>query len=72
METGGQMETLQASAERWVNLTGSDGKVKGRLNLDTGELVIRDRGLFHKWPLRSLLNCTSTQGTDTGKVLQSP
>jgi len=47
---------LQAQAERWVSLTGSDGKVKARLNLETGELVIRDRGVNHKWPLRPLLD----------------
>ena len=56
---------LQAQAERWVNLTGSDGKVKGRLNLDTGELVIRDRGVFHKWPLRALLRSAEAHETDT-------
>jgi hypothetical protein len=49
------MDTLQATVERWVNLTGSDGKVKGRLNLTTGELVIRERGVYHKWALRDLL-----------------
>ena len=43
---------MQAQTERWVNLTGSDGKTKARLNLDTGELVIRERGIYHKWPLR--------------------
>lgn len=53
---GTDMIQVQAQAERWVNLTGSDGKTKARLNLDTGELVIRDRGVFHKWPLRVLLD----------------
>ncbi len=71
-ETGGQMgETdtmqLQAQAERWVNLTGSDGKTKARLNLDTGELVIRDRGAYHKWPLRALLGSAVNQ--ENGIVL---
>lgn len=51
------MMQMQAQAERWVNLTGSDGKTKARLNLDTGELVIRERGVYHKWPLRRLLPC---------------
>lgn len=64
--SGTDMMQLQAQPERWVNLTGSDGKVKARLNMDTGELVIRDRGVFHKWPLRSLLGCTALQETDTG------
>lgn len=56
---------LQSQPERWVNLTGSDGKVKARLNLDTGELVIRDRGVFHKWPLRALLGCPVAREADT-------
>jgi len=60
---------LQATAERWINLVGSDGKVKGRLNLETGELVIRDRGVFHKWPLRVLLGCVEQQ--EAARVLQS-
>ena len=63
----GETDTMQmqAQTERWVNLTGSDGKTKARLNLDTGELVIRDRGAYHKWPLRTLLPCTPAQETDT-------
>ena len=52
------MDTLQATVERWINLTGSDGKVKGRLNLTTGELVIRERGVYHKWALNMLLSPT--------------
>lgn len=52
---GTDMIQLQAQPERWVNLTGSDGRTKARLNLDTGELVIRDRGVYHKWRLRALL-----------------
>ena len=71
MNERGGMDNLQATAERWVNLTGSDGKVKGRLNLDTGELVIRDRGVFHKWPLRGLLGCAANHVPDAGEVLQS-
>lgn len=49
------MESLEAETERWVSLKGSDGRTKARLNLETGELVIRDRGINHKWPLRRLL-----------------
>ena len=67
---GTDMMQLQAAPERWINLVGSDGKVKGRLNLDTGELVIRDRGIFHKWPLRTLLGCPESQ--ETAGVLRSP
>ena len=72
-ERGGQTAALQATTEHWVNLTGSDGKVKARLNLDSGELVIRDRGVFHKWPLRALLGCAeSQQRSNLHEVLQSP
>jgi translation initiation factor IF-2 len=46
-------------------MTGSDGKTKARLNLETGELVIRERGVYHKWPLRSLLGCSVARETDT-------
>jgi len=60
----GDVMQLQAQAERWVSLTGSDGKIKARLNLETGELVIRDRGVNHKWPLRCLLDAPHAQGTD--------
>ena len=49
------MEALQAQKDRWLNLVGSDGHTKARLNLDTGELVIKLRGECHKWPLRDLL-----------------
>ena len=55
---------LQAQPERWVNLVGTDGKTRARLNLDTGELVIRDRGVYHRWPLRALLGCALKQETD--------
>jgi hypothetical protein len=72
METGERVETLQAQPERWVNLTGSDGKTKARLNLDTGELVIRDRGTYHKWPLSALLTGIPAQAQGTDEVLQSP
>lgn len=55
------MMQVQAQPERWVNLTGSDGKVKARLNVTTGELVIRDRGVFHRWALRFLLESETVQ-----------
>jgi hypothetical protein len=55
------METLQATVERWINLKGNDGKTRARLNLDTGELVIRDRGVYHKWLLSALLNGSAGQ-----------
>lgn len=33
----------------WANLCGTDGKVKARLNRLTGELVIKERGDYHRW-----------------------
>ncbi len=33
----------------WANLCGTDGKVKARLNKLTGELVIKERGDYHRW-----------------------
>ena len=70
------METLQAvaTAERWISLKGNDGKTRARLNLDTGELVIRDRGVYHKWLLHALLNGCAGQNvtvSDT-EVLNAP
>lgn len=55
------METLQATVERWISLKGNDGKTRARLNLATGELVIRDRGVYHKWLLRALLDGSASQ-----------
>lgn len=52
---GSDMMQLAAQTDRWVNLVGNDGHTKARLNLDTGELVIKLRGECHKWPLRELL-----------------
>ena len=60
------MNTLRAVTDRWLNLVGSDGHTKARLNLDTGELVIKQRGECHKWPLRDLLQSADAQKTDTG------
>lgn len=57
------METLQATVERWISLKGSDGKTRARLNLDTGELVIRDRGVYHKWLLHALLSGSAGQNS---------
>lgn len=69
------METLQAvAAERWISLKGNDGKTRARLNLDTGDLVIRDRGVYHRWPLRTLLEESAGQNvtmSDT-QVLNAP
>lgn len=70
METGGQMDTLQAKTDRWLNLVGSDGKTKARLNLDTGELVIKLRGECNKWPLRTLL--MESAGRSDTQVLNLP
>lgn len=70
------METLQAvaAAERWISLKGSDGKTRARLNLDTGDLVIRDRGVYHRWSLLTLLEESAGQNvtvSDT-QVLNQP
>ena len=64
------MEILQAQKDRWLNLVGSDGRTKARLNLDTGELVIKLRGECHKWPLRDLLNGSMSQ--QDAQVLKLP
>ena len=67
---GTDMMQLQAQPERWVNLTGSDGKTKARLNVATGELVIRERGALHRWNVLPLLHPDTQQ--QTGKVLNPP
>lgn len=38
----------------WTNLCGTDGKVKARLNRITGELVIKERGDYHRWNVLDL------------------
>lgn len=38
----------------WANLCGVDGKVKARLNRLTGELVIKERGDYHRWNVLDL------------------
>ena len=40
----------------WVNLYGSDGKVKARLNSTTLELVVKERGVYHSWRLAAMVN----------------
>jgi len=40
----------------WINLCGTDGKVKARLNKVTGELVIKDHGEYHRWNVLDLCN----------------
>jgi hypothetical protein len=62
---GTDMMQVQATKDRWVNLVGSDGRTKARLNLDTGELVIKLRGECHKWPVRELLQSADAQKSDT-------
>ena len=39
----------------WVNLYGSDGKKKGAYNWRTGELVVRERGQYHRWSLANMV-----------------
>ena len=40
----------------WVNLYGKDGKIKGRYNAATMELVVKERGVYHSWRLASMGN----------------
>ena len=40
----------------WVNLYGSDGKKKAAFNTQTGELVVKDRGDWHRWNLAAMVN----------------
>ncbi len=39
----------------WVNLYGSDGKKKAAFNVHTGELVVKDRGDWHRWNLAAMV-----------------
>ena len=39
----------------WVNLYGSDGKIKARLNPATLELVVKERGVYHSWRLGTMV-----------------
>ncbi len=39
----------------WVNLYGSDGKKKAAFNVRTGELVVKDRGDWHRWNLAAMV-----------------
>ena len=48
------MTTGNGQAER-VNLYGSDGKVKARLNRVTLELVVKERGQYHTWRLAAMV-----------------
>ena len=48
------MTTGNGQAE-WVNLYGSDGKVKARLNCATMELVVKERGVYHSWRLAAMV-----------------
>ena len=47
-------------ASDWMNLVGADGKVKARLNRATGELVIKERNQYHRWPVFSFLRSSGT------------
>ena len=44
----------------WVNLYGKDGKIKGRYNAETMELVVKERGVYHSWRLASMVNGQKT------------
>lgn len=49
------MNTGNGQAGEWVNLYGSDGKVKARLNRVTLELVVKERGQYHTWRLAAMV-----------------
>ena len=49
------MTTGNGQAGEWVNLYGSDGKVKARLNRVTLELVVKERGQYHTWRLAAMV-----------------
>lgn len=59
------MTTGNGQAE-WVNLYGSDGKVKARLNRVTLELVVKERGQYHTWRLAAMV--ATVAETDTMPV----
>ena len=54
----------------WVNLYGSDGKVKARLNRDTLELVVKERGVYHSWRLAAMVKLG--QNADAATVESVP
>ena len=47
--------TGNGQSGEWVNLYGSDGKVKARLNRETMELVVKERGVYHSWRLAAMV-----------------
>ena len=49
------MTTGNGQSGEWVNLYGSDGKVKARLNRVTLELVVKERGQYHTWRLAAMV-----------------
>lgn len=49
------MTTGNGQAGEWVNLYGSDGKKKAAFNWRTGELVVKERGQYHRWSLASMV-----------------
>ena len=53
----------------WVNLCGTDGKVKARLNRLTGELLIKDHGDYHRWNVLDLCQSVTIVQVDSASVL---
>ena len=47
--------SMENQTGEWVNLYGSDGKVKARLNSTTLELVVKERGVYHSWRLAAMV-----------------
>jgi hypothetical protein len=64
------MNTGNGQSGEWVNLYGSDGKVKARLNRHTLELVVKERGCYHSWRLASMVE--RTQNTSGAPVESAP
>ena len=44
-----------ADEQEWVWLYGDDGKKKASFNVHTGELVVKDRGKWHRWNLATMV-----------------
>ena len=49
------MTTGNGQTGEWVNLYGSDGKKKAAYNCRTGDLVVKERGQYHRWNLASMV-----------------
>ena len=62
--------SMENQTGEWVNLYGSDGKVKARLNSTTLELVVKERGVYHSWRLAAMVKLG--QNADAATVESVP